>query len=72
MVNAATSISGRYPNLGPEILVSAGIPLLAAGVASTSGVVESSDASSVASDSGDIAFFDLSFFHTSRDLPDDI
>jgi uncharacterized membrane-anchored protein len=28
LVNAAPSISGRYPNLGPEILVSAGIPLL--------------------------------------------
>ncbi|MDQ1485113.1 MAG: hypothetical protein QOJ62_806 [Actinomycetota bacterium] len=28
VVNAATSISGRYPNLGPEILVSKGIPLL--------------------------------------------
>lgn len=28
VVNAATSISGRYPNLGPEILVNAGIPLL--------------------------------------------
>ena len=28
VVNAATSISGRYPNLGPEILVAAGIPLL--------------------------------------------
>jgi uncharacterized membrane-anchored protein len=28
VVNAAPSISGRYPNLGPEILVSAGIPLL--------------------------------------------
>ena len=28
VVNAATSISGRYPNLGPEILVGAGIPLL--------------------------------------------
>lgn len=28
VVNAAESISGRYPNLGPEILVSAGIPLL--------------------------------------------
>src|SRR5699024_6349888 len=26
--NAATSISGRYPNLGPEILLAAGIPLL--------------------------------------------
>ena len=28
VVNAASSISGRYPNLGPEILVSAGIPLI--------------------------------------------
>lgn len=28
VVNASPSTSGRYPNLGPEILVSAGIPLL--------------------------------------------
>ena len=28
VVNAAASTSGRYPNLGPEILVAAGIPLL--------------------------------------------
>jgi uncharacterized membrane-anchored protein len=28
VINAATSITGRYPNLGPEILVSAGVPLL--------------------------------------------
>lgn len=28
VVNAAASISGRYPNLGPEILVAAGIPLV--------------------------------------------
>jgi uncharacterized membrane-anchored protein len=28
VVNASRSISGRYPNLGPEILVAAGIPLL--------------------------------------------
>ncbi len=28
VVNAASSISGRYPNLGPEILMAAGIPLL--------------------------------------------
>ncbi|MDN5794189.1 MAG: putative cytokinetic ring protein SteA [Intrasporangium sp.] len=28
VVNAAASISGRYPNVGPEILVSAGIPVL--------------------------------------------
>ena len=28
VVNAAPSVSGRYPSLGPEILVAAGIPLL--------------------------------------------
>ncbi|MGL5860123.1 MAG: putative cytokinetic ring protein SteA [Phycicoccus sp.] len=28
VVNAAPSITGRYPNLGPEILVAAGIPLV--------------------------------------------
>jgi uncharacterized membrane-anchored protein len=28
VVNAAPSISGRYPNLGPEILINAGVPLL--------------------------------------------
>jgi uncharacterized membrane-anchored protein len=28
VINAARSISGRYPNMGPEILVEAGIPLL--------------------------------------------
>src|SRR5262245_43042173 len=28
VVNVATSISGRYPNLGPEIIAAAGIPLL--------------------------------------------
>lgn len=28
VVNASASISGRYPNLGPEILVKAGIPLV--------------------------------------------
>jgi uncharacterized membrane-anchored protein len=28
VVNAAPSISGRYPNLGPEILLTAGIPLV--------------------------------------------
>jgi uncharacterized membrane-anchored protein len=28
VVNASPSISGRYPNLGPEILVEAGIPLV--------------------------------------------
>ena len=28
VVNSAASISGRYPNLGPEIILAAGIPLL--------------------------------------------
>ncbi len=28
VVNAAESVSGRYPNLGPEVIVAAGIPLL--------------------------------------------
>ena len=28
VVNASPSISGRYPNLGPEIVVAAGVPLL--------------------------------------------
>jgi uncharacterized membrane-anchored protein len=28
VVNAAPSISGRYPNLGPEILLDAGVPLV--------------------------------------------
>ena len=28
VINAASSISGRYPNLGPEILVDAGVPLV--------------------------------------------
>jgi len=28
VVNASASITGRYPNLGPEILVEAGIPLI--------------------------------------------
>ena len=28
VVNAAPSISGRYPNLGPQLLVEAGMPLL--------------------------------------------
>ncbi|HEV2343660.1 MAG TPA: putative cytokinetic ring protein SteA [Actinocrinis sp.] len=28
VVNASASISGRYPNLGPQIIVSAGIPLI--------------------------------------------
>src|SRR5882757_5731007 len=28
VVNAQPSISGRYPNLGPDLLVASGIPLL--------------------------------------------
>jgi uncharacterized membrane-anchored protein len=39
VVNAAPSISGRYPNLGPEILLTAGIPLLDAVDAEVFGAV---------------------------------
>src|SRR4051794_38001302 len=28
VINAAPSVSGRYPNLGPEILLAAGVPLI--------------------------------------------
>src|SRR6476661_1568228 len=28
VVNVSPSVSGRYPNLGPEVLLAAGIPLL--------------------------------------------
>src|SRR3954467_6026603 len=28
VINASSSISGRYPNLGPEILISAGVALI--------------------------------------------
>src|ERR1035437_2461625 len=28
VINAARSITGRYPNMGPEILMDAGVPLL--------------------------------------------
>ena len=28
VLNAKPSVSGRYPNLGPEVLIAAGIPLL--------------------------------------------
>src|SRR5665811_3910 len=28
VINASSSITGRYPNLGPEILVDAGVPLV--------------------------------------------
>ena len=28
VVNAAPSMTGRYPNLGPQLLVDAGIPLI--------------------------------------------
>src|SRR5436190_23068563 len=28
VLNAKPSVSGRYPNLGPEVLIQAGIPLL--------------------------------------------
>src|SRR5689334_11432245 len=28
VINVAPSVSGRYPNLGPEVLLSAGIPVI--------------------------------------------
>jgi uncharacterized membrane-anchored protein len=41
VLNAAPSISGRYPNLGPQILVEAGIPLIdALGPAVMTGLIE--------------------------------
>ncbi|HWH29141.1 MAG TPA: putative cytokinetic ring protein SteA [Mycobacteriales bacterium] len=43
VVNAAPSISGRYPNLGPEILMAAGIPLLDAVGTEVFGMVEEGD-----------------------------
>ena len=43
VVNAAPSISGRYPNLGPEILLAAGIPLLDSVGPEVFGMVEEGD-----------------------------
>ena len=41
VVNAAPSISGRFPNLGPEVLVTAGIPLIdAVGADALQGIKE--------------------------------
>ena len=45
VVNASTSISGRYPNLGPEILVAAGIPLLDAAGAEVMAVKDGTELS---------------------------
>jgi len=43
VVNAAPSISGRYPNLGPEILLAAGVPLLDGVGAEVFGMVQEGD-----------------------------
>jgi uncharacterized membrane-anchored protein len=43
VVNVAPSISGRYPNLGPEILLAAGIPLLDHVGAEVFGLVQEGD-----------------------------
>src|SRR5256885_13670127 len=43
VVNVAPSISGRYPNAGPEILLAAGIPLLDRADASTFDLVREGD-----------------------------
>ncbi len=40
VVNTVESISGRYPNLGPEILVQAGIPLVDAAGTDVFGLLE--------------------------------
>ena len=51
VVNASSSISGRYPNLGPEILVAAGIPLVdRAGTE----VMDIKDGTGVTLDGGDV------------------
>ena len=51
VVNASSSISGRYPNLGPEILVAAGIPLVdGAGT----DVMDIKDGAGVTLDGGDV------------------
>jgi len=51
VVNAAQSISGRYPNIGPQILVEAGVPLLdAAGPA----VMQLRDGEEVRLDGADV------------------
>ena len=49
VINAAASISGRYPNVGPQILVEAGIPLLDAAGAE---VMELKDGQPVRIDGG--------------------
>ena len=51
VVNASSSISGRYPNLGPEILVAAGIPLVDGAGAD---VMEIKDGTGVMLDGGDV------------------
>ncbi len=43
VVNVAPSISGRYPNLGPEILVAAGVPLVDNVAADVFGAVREGD-----------------------------
>src|ERR671910_1038149 len=51
VINASPSISGRYPNLGPEILVAAGIPLVdGAGT----DVMDIKDGTGVTLDGGDV------------------
>lgn len=68
VVNASRSISGRYPNLGPEILVAAGVPVLdAAGP----GVMELEDGSSLRLE-GDILWSGETQVATGRLLDDEI
>jgi len=55
VVNVAPSISGRYPNLGPEIVLAAGIPLLDGVGAEMLGAVREGDVVRV---DGDEVFLD--------------
>jgi len=52
VVNVAPSISGRYPNLGPEILLAAGVPLVDGVGSDLLGAVREGD--SIRVDEGDI------------------
>ena len=47
VVNAAPSISGRYPNRGPEVLLSAGIPLIDNAGSALLGVIVEGEALSI-------------------------
>jgi uncharacterized membrane-anchored protein len=64
VVNAAASISGRYPNLGPQILLAAGIPLIDGVGPDTFTVIE--DGATLRIDGGDIWVGDAVVAHGIR------